>query len=426
MAIDGISGPNSPASGGIGEKGKAGQDDALSNFKQGDFLEAKILEVLSDTNAIVDIGGRAIAAKTPFPFSGMEGQSVSLKVLGRAPSGELILKLGDQSPAQSADQSSAIAELLNSLEAGGPAEALLGKFENMLLSSGAAEMKPAQKSVLGDLLVRFIKSDAAFTAGLNDLLSMMARENPGEAHEAAPAVNQADVNQAGVNQETGAPLPGALSLPAAVFPDMAGLTGPALEGALLESGVLLEAKLLALAKGGASAKEAGDLEKDFKALLLKFHFQQALSAGGPERRGNRQGIELAGSLLKDLRAFQFLSGLTGSLYSFLPVRWEGLKDGQAAFKSGEAGASCLINLDLDALGKLNVSVFTRNAGFYVTLRVENPSFRDALAQEAGTLKDIFLEKGLALKMANVTDYEESPRNHLEFPGVAERLINIRL
>ncbi|MDA8170756.1 MAG: flagellar hook-length control protein FliK [Nitrospiraceae bacterium] len=418
MAIDGISGPNSPASGGIGEKGKAGQDDALSNFKQGDFLEAKILEVLSDTNAIVDIGGRAIAAKTPFSFSGMEGQSVSLKVLGRAPSGELILKLGAQSPAQSAAQSSAIAELLNSLEAGGPAEALLGKLENMLLSSGAAEMKPAQKSVLGDLLVRFIKSDAAFTAGLNDLLSMMAREDP---REAAPAVNQADVNQ-----ETGAPLPGALSLPAAVFPDMDGMTGPALEGALLESGVLLEAKLLALAKGGASAKEAGDLEKDFKALLLKFHFQQALSAGGPERGGNRQGIELAGSLLKDLRAFQFLSGLTGSLYSFLPVSWEGLKDGQAAFKSGEAGASCLINLNLDALGKLNVSVFTRNAGFYVTLRVENPSFRDALAQEAGTLKDIFLEKGLALKMANVTDYEESPRNHLEFPGVAERLINIRL
>ncbi|MDA8325153.1 MAG: flagellar hook-length control protein FliK [Nitrospiraceae bacterium] len=421
MAIDGISGPNIPASGGIGEKGKTGQDDALSNFKQGDFLEAKILEVLSDTNAIVDIGGRAITAKTPFPFSGMEGQSVSLKVLGRAPAGELILKLEAQSAGdQSADQSSAIAELLNSLEAGGPTEALLGKLENMLLSSGASEMKPAQKSVLGDLLVRFIKSDAAFTAGLNDLLSMMALENPGEAHEAAPAVNQAIANQETVNQEAGAPLPGA------AFPDMAGLTGAALEGALLESGVLLEAKLLALAKGGASAKEAGDLEKDFKALLLKFHFQQALSAGGPERGGNRHGIELAGSLLKDLRAFQFLSGLTGSLYSFLPVRWEGLKDGQAAFKSGEAGASCLINLDLDALGKLNVSVFTRNAGFYVTLRVENPSFRDALAQEAGTLKDIFLEKGLALKMVNVTDYEESPRNHLEFPGVAERLINIRL
>ncbi len=419
MGADGISGPSG---GGLPQKGiqpgaaasggiRIGE---ISGLKPGDLFEAKILGALSDTEALLDIGGGAVTAKTPFSFSGMEGEGVLLKVLGRAATGELLLKLGDQSPDQSpAGQSGvggAIAELQQSIESGAPAAAALDRLEGLLAAQAAPELPAAQQSALLNVLIGFITSDAASNAALNGLISLMNQEAQGET---APAANQ----------ETAASPTAAASLPDISLPEMAGLTGPALEKAFLASGILFESKLLALAGGRASEKAPGIMDKDLKALLIKFH--QTI-AGGAARAQDRQAAGLAGRLLNDIRAFQFLSRLTGSLYSFLPVKWEGLRDGQAAFKTGQAGASCVINLDLGELGRINVSVFMRDGGFYITLRVENRPFRDALRKEAASVKNSFREKGLVLKMVNVADYEESSRNHLEFPGAAERLVNIRL
>ncbi|MDA8387190.1 MAG: flagellar hook-length control protein FliK [Nitrospiraceae bacterium] len=417
--------PDSPAT------GKSGT--GLEGLETGDTLKALVVEVLSDTGALLEIEGKAITAKTTFSLSGMEGRGVRLRALGRTLSGEPLLKLeGDQSPDQSADQSadaglqsfleSANAELQNLTASGGPVRgsasqgALLDRLSNLLLAAGDSKLPPSVKSALENILVNLIKSGPSVENGLFELLSIMAPQ-AGPEPARTPAV-----------------------LPDPAFlPGMEGLTGPVLEQAILESGILLEAKLLDLARGQTSAKDlpeeqgpANDplfSDKDLKALLLKFQqkLEDGVSVSGRDAGQNGRGIELAGRLLKNVRAFQFLSTLTGSLYSFLPVKWEGLKDGQAGFKSGEAGASCLINLDLEGVGRLNVSVFMRNGGFYVTFRVENAAFREALSRETGLLENMLSEKGLALKTVNVTDYEESPaKNHLEFRGASKNLVNIRL
>nr|MDA8088069.1 hypothetical protein [Nitrospiraceae bacterium] len=84
MGADGISGPSG---GGLPQKGiqpgaaasggiRIGE---ISGLKPGDLFEAKILGALSDTEALLDIGGGAVTAKTPFSFSGMEGEGVLLK-----------------------------------------------------------------------------------------------------------------------------------------------------------------------------------------------------------------------------------------------------------------------------------------------------------------------------------------------------------
>lgn len=415
MAIEGVGGnPDGPAgpkgvqpdivpSGGV-------QKDVLAGFKTGDLLEAKIIKVLSDTDALVDIGGQTVTAKTALSLSAAEGESVLLKVLGRYPSGELALKLVGGAPPEAEPAESGKAdrlpgslkdmfgELKNSFEAGAT-ETFLEKFESLLLCSGDVEKLPGGlKSALENLLVKFIKSDSASGESLPRLVSVLDQQDP----------------------QTAAKI---LSF----FPEISALTGDALKEALFESGILFEAKLLGLIKDGDGDpdKVAKIPEKDLKTLLLKF---RELSESGPARGQDGQGARIADDLLKNLLAYQLLSRLTGALYNHLPVRWDGFlpKDGQVAFKAVPDGAACLINLDLAELGKLAVSVFMRNAGFYVTLRVENQGFRDALQQEAGTLKDIFLGDGLALKVVNVTDYEESARNHLEFPGLTEHLINIKL
>src|SRR5208337_4526814 len=71
-------------------------------------------------------------------------------------------------------------------------------------------------------------------------------------------------------------------------------------------------------------------------------------------------------LLKDVETFQALSKTTDSFYTFLPVTWKELKDGDLAFKRGREGStggatsSCRINLSLDGFGSLSILVLMNN------------------------------------------------------------------
>ena len=397
---------------------------------KGDILKALIVEILSENKAVLELAGRTMTVNTAFSLSGMEGKTVLLKSLGSGPSGELALQLAgeaaDPAPVPS-QMESAIGELQSSLEAGGETDSLLGKLENLLLKAFTAgdTLTAADKSALGSMLVKVLSSGGpGFTEKLSALLSMTdaaANDAPGNAESAGQKLFSAIADLF--------PPPPATEQADAFL----NLTGTSLEKAVAGSGILLESKLLAnLTKTPADASTnsknaaaAGAKEisgNDLKALLLKLK-----AALGNEGQTGPKDMKAVDGLLKDMRAFQFISKLTGSLYTFLPVKWDGLKDGRIAFKAdGQSGGSCLINLDLEGLGKIAVSVFMRGAGFYVTLKIENPSFRDVIDGAAkDALKGAFSGKGLSLMTVNVTGYEESPKNHLEFPG-GGHLISIKL
>ncbi|MDA8086317.1 MAG: flagellar hook-length control protein FliK [Nitrospiraceae bacterium] len=397
---------------------------------KGDVLKALVVKVISENKAVLEIAGRTITANTALSLAGLEGKAVLLKSMGSGASGELVLKLAGQAGEEvfSGQTEGLIAQLQSSLETGGATGALLGKLESLLLETFAAGGSPAagDKQALAGLLVRFLAADGdGFSGKLSGLISMM--DSLAEGMGSLSAGNDEALSQK------------LLAAISSLFPEAEGLTAASLEKAIKGSGILLESRLLAgsaaLADGlnnedPAKAKEKGKgkdalLEGDLKALLLKLKtaFGEEGLAG---QKGARLPSTLIDSLLRDMRAFQFISKLTDSLYGFLPARWEGLKDGRLAFKpDGQAGGSCLINLDLEGLGKIAVSVFMRGGEFYVTLRIEDPSFRDAVNGEAsGALKEAFSGKGLSLRTVNVTDYEDSPKNHLEFPG--EHIISIKL
>ncbi len=66
-------------------------------------------------------------------------------------------------------------------------------------------------------------------------------------------------------------------------------------------------------------------------------------------------VRLIDGLIKDIETFQVLSKTTNSFYTFLPISWQELKDGEISFKRGQSDAkgipySCRINLDLERFG----------------------------------------------------------------------------
>ncbi|MDA8091306.1 MAG: flagellar hook-length control protein FliK [Nitrospiraceae bacterium] len=418
FSTGGISGGAGPQKG-IGSQ-SAGPGPLV--IAKGDVLKAVIVEVLEDNKAVLEIAGRTITANTAISLSGMEGKTVLLKSLGSGPSGELVLKFsGDAGVAERVsgqvtdlitDLEGELQSALDSEKSAKTPDAVLTRLENVLpeILSGGAELSAAERASLGGLLVRLMGSAGpAFTEKLAALLSMSdnasASFTPG---------SQEDLQKL-------------LQALAGLFPEMPqGLEDESLKTALMRSGILFESKLLARANSVEDEAKNPALEKfknsgdDLKALLLK------LRAAESGEQSDQKNTKVIDGLLKDIRVFQFISKLTGSLYSFLPVKWDGLKDGKIAFKAdGQEGGSCLINLDLEGLGKISVSVFMRGAEFYVTLKIQNPAFREMVNGAADGLKNSFIEKGLSLRTVNVTGYDELPKNRLEFPG-GGHLISIKL
>lgn len=392
---------------------------------KGDVLKALVVEVVSENKAVLEVAGRTITASTAFSLAGMKGKAVLLRSLGSGPSGELVLKLaGEAGQADESQTESLIAQMQGQLESDGATRALFGRIEDLMLEAfsageGKGTLSAGQKQALGGLILRMLDAgeEKNFGERLLDLLSA-----------AEPFLDGAAGGDA-AGQEKIQKLLGAIS---GLFPEVGGLTAESLAKAVNDSGILLESKLLANlsaqvegspAAGIKGPEKEKDVAGDLKALLLKLR----VALGGGEQPLQKTPGMVDG-LLRDMRAFQFMSKLTGSLYGFLPVRWEGLKDGRAAFKpGGQDGGSCLINLDLEGLGKIAVSVFMRGGEFYVTLRVQDPSFRQAMdAEVKNGLAEAFSAQGLPLRSVNVTDYEDSPKNHLEFPGSGEHLVSIML
>lgn len=142
-------------------------------------------------------------------------------------------------------------------------------------------------------------------------------------------------------------------------------------------------------------------------------------------------VRLIDGLIKDIETFQVLSKTTNSFYTFLPISWQELKDGEISFKRGQSDAkgisySCRINLDLERFGKLSVMVMMYNKEFLVSFRAENPEFQAVLNNNVTVLRELFSSRGLNLKAVNVLDSNDVSLEQFERLESLEKQISIKV
>ncbi|MCX8027057.1 MAG: hypothetical protein N3A62_04270, partial [Thermodesulfovibrionales bacterium] len=115
------------------------------------------------------------------------------------------------------------------------------------------------------------------------------------------------------------------------------------------------------------------------------------------------------TILKDIETFQTLSKATNSFYTFLPVDWRGLKEGDIAFKKGKTRNSgitpysCRVNLNLDRVGQVGFIVLKFGADYYISFRTEDKGFQERLKEGIDELKSSFAQKNMRLNTVNFFD-----------------------
>jgi hypothetical protein len=247
-----------------------------------------------------------------------------------------------------------------------------------------------------------------------------------------------------------------------------------IKSVLQDTGIVLEAKLKAVAELFQQMEQSGDMKspsgkqetaipplnkdatateqkqslvqhdttpikKDLKAGLLQL--KQLIMEEGKETIKTFSGHGLTAAqresavrgidgLLKDIETFQLLSKTTDSFYTFLPINWQDLRDGEISFKRGRSDAkgtsySCRINLDLERFGKLTIMVLIYNREFFVSFTAENPEFQKTLINNVSVLQESFKARGLNLKAVNVLDRSDASLKQLERIESSEKMISIK-
>lgn len=217
-----------------------------------------------------------------------------------------------------------------------------------------------------------------------------------------------------------------------------------MKGVLQDTGVALETKLKAIVEMFQQQPQMQHdmtaIKKDLKAGLLQLK-QLIMEEGKETLKGfstadltptqRESAVKVINGLIKDIETFQVLSKTTDSFYTFLPISWQELKDGEVSFKRGQSDTkgisySCRINLDLEKYGKLSVIVMMYNKEFLVSFRAENPAFQAILNNNAKELQDSFIARGLNLKAVNVLDSNYVSLEQFERLESFENQVNIKV
>ncbi|MBZ0158481.1 MAG: flagellar hook-length control protein FliK [Alphaproteobacteria bacterium] len=284
-----------------------------------------------------------------------------------------------------------------------------------------------------------------------------------EALENTGVVFEAKLKSSLVAAATGSTAPslnGAVGNSGAPPPDEAGADSPSPQGTEAQkaqstatgrtvSGQVDEHAAAGKAGGGRVDQGETAVKNDLKAVLLRIKElleekgQEILrEMGSQDKTGKGQGApppdqavrNLASQidgLLRDIETFQLLSKTNDSFYTFLPVSWKELKEGEIEFKRGRGNSggntscSCRIQLDLEQFGSLSVMVLLHNKEFYVSFHSDNADFKEQIGSGLEELKESFSRKGLRLTSAKVIDaHPDSPLEQFEKTPPPPGIINI--
>jgi len=189
-----------------------------------------------------------------------------------------------------------------------------------------------------------------------------------------------------------------------------------------------------------SRQDLNTIKNDLKAELLQLRQiilnkskdtieSQSLKDFPPAQKETT--LKVINTLIKDIETFQLLSKTTDSFYTFIPVSWKEIRDGNLAFKkgkdnSGNSSYSCRINLDLERFGKFSAVILMVKGDFYVSFNAENSHFKSILERNALNLQESFRAKGLNLKTVNVMEASNASVDLLERFESLENLVNIKI
>lgn len=207
-----------------------------------------------------------------------------------------------------------------------------------------------------------------------------------------------------------------------------------LKGAgLTDSEVGVIARLLS-GRGMASESMQASFQRlaqkdDLKETLLKLGEKLGQAETARLLRGNgydageiRASVDKA---LGNIEFYQLSTKVEGMLHMFLPVMWDGLKDGELIFRKreerGKSVYSCDINLDMNPLGSVAFSVTSYDGAMYLSMLAERPETEAAIRSARGELTRGLLAQGLSVSAMNI-----GQRSGLQPGDIQERGINIKV
>ena len=233
-----------------------------------------------------------------------------------------------------------------------------------------------------------------------------------------------------------------------------GLDSWNLKNALQNSGVLLEAKLRAMVKSDHQGEPAGLIENskidhDLKAIMLqlkeniqgrreldsptgflKKFLELGVRSGEKESSYSEKVLGVVNNLVKDVEIFQLLSKVSDSLHTFLPIRWDQLKQGELVLKrrqqSKGTSYSCGIHLDLERLGPVSVFLFMQSKDFYINFKTDHPQLKAMIQSHLEELQETFSREGLNLKNIKILEKRDTQSDPLERIESEETIISIRI
>ena len=218
-----------------------------------------------------------------------------------------------------------------------------------------------------------------------------------------------------------------------LMPDAKELNGNVIRAFVETSGVAFETKLkVAVLRDPESVLRniiALQSDGDLKGLLLKLdnilkdaEVIQTLKQAGFKASDMSDKVE---KFVRNIEFFQLTSKVNDMFYTFMPVLWEGLKDGEFLFKKNKGrendSYACDINLDLERLGKLSVSVTSMEKAFYVSFFIEQPEVAAIVTSEKKALQERFTSQGLTLKAITINQ-----KKKIDFGKVQNKGVNIKI
>jgi len=231
------------------------------------------------------------------------------------------------------------------------------------------------------------------------------------------------------------------SLPAglkASLPDLKGLQtmwdtrqldGKMIKAFVEKSGVAFETKLtIAVMKDPGQILQsllALQSEGDLKSLLLQLKkILGERDVSSALKQAGYKGTELSHAverILDNIEFHQLTSKLNDMLYTFLPIAWEGLNDGELMFRKNRGGKdnsyTCDINLDLESLGRISVSITIRDRQFLVSFYTDREETEELMRTHKHILEQRFAAQGLPLKALNLCRKRDMPFGQSQLKGV---------
>ncbi|MBI5607170.1 MAG: flagellar hook-length control protein FliK [Deltaproteobacteria bacterium] len=411
----------------------------------GEIIEAQVVDLFPSGGLTLKVKGGYLPARTNLAFE--KNDTLSLKVLDwKGAAGELRLQLldnktgaGEANRTQSfpGDENERIEDLTRKA-----ADRIINLFNARAEEGQPPESIPSgkQRDLLGSLFKTLPSDIKVLPKSLRDEIQHVLQTSlKGPGLDITERLTQ--LFQLAKEEISSPPL--LQNLQEKLLVSMDGLAFDQLKNALENSGIVLEAKLKAMAGSGAlGGKDVFQIEskinKDIKGFLLQLQEILEQKTMGEAERG-RQGTAhpdektLGGveTLLKDIETFQLLSKISDSFYTFLPVQWAELKRGELIFKrrtapSGGTSYSCGIHLELEKLGPVSAFIFMQDRDFSLTFKVGHPGLNTIIHSCLGELKENFNRAGLNLKnftFLRESEEMEDPINRIE---TDETIVSIRV